>query len=216
MPNGVMMMKWALRAVTLGFVLCLAGLGVLVYDLSGPRHAAIGAAQAQSADSSSGPLGQFTPLSTPLPAPEVNFVTASGDPMTLADFRGKMVLVNLWATWCAPCVAEMPSLERLQGKLGPDLAILAISEDRSGNQVVAPFRAKLGLSSLATYLDPKSSAAHAFGVDGLPTSILIDRDGRILGRLAGAAQWDSDEMLARLKSYMKEPESPLQKASATR
>ena len=91
------------------------------------------------------------------------------------------MLVNLWATWCEPCLREMPSLERLQSRLGDRIAVIAVSEDRGGSKVVEPFIAKLGLQSVKTYVDPKSDVGHAFEVRGLPTSFLIDRDGRVLG-----------------------------------
>ena len=125
-----------------------------------------------------------------------------GKTATLADFRGHVVLVNLWATWCAPCVKEMPSLERLQAKLG-DLKVLAISEDRQAATVVAPFIEKHGIEGLAIYLDPKNDVDHALAVGGLPTSFLIDRDGRILGELEGAAEWDSPAMVSLIEGYLK-------------
>ena len=137
----------------------------------------------------------------PLPAPPVSFADQSGKTVTLADFRGRMVLINLWATWCAPCIHEMPSLARLQAQLG-GLTILAISEDRRGAEVVEPFVHKLGLGGLAIYLDAKSEVGHAFAVEGLPTSILVDRDGRILGELQGAADWDSPDMVKLIEGYL--------------
>ena len=142
------------------------------------------------------PLGEFVPATPPKPSPEIGFTDAAGKPLSLADFAGKPVLVNLWATWCAPCRREMPSLERLQQRVGDKLAILAISEDMRGDKAVAPFVAKLGLTALKTYLDPKSAVGRAFNVDGLPTSFLIDRKGRVLGRVEGEAKWDSPKMLA--------------------
>jgi thiol-disulfide isomerase/thioredoxin len=142
------------------------------------------------------PLGQFIPASRPHPAPRVSFFDAAGKAFSLSDFAGKVTLVNLWATWCAPCRHEMPSLERLQTRLGDKITILAISEDMNGSKAVEPFIAKLGLERVKTYLDPKSAVGRAFNVDGLPTSFLIDRQGRVLGRVEGEAQWDSPKMLA--------------------
>ncbi len=149
-------------------------------------------------------LGQFTPLDPPRPAPELRFMTRDGKPVSLADFRGRFLLVNLWATWCAPCVREMPSLERLQARLGNRLAVLAISEDRGGAPVVDPFLARHGLEGLAVYLDPKTAALRAFAVQGLPTSFLIDPDGRILGLLEGGADWDAPDMVARLERFLRD------------
>lgn len=142
------------------------------------------------------PLGEFVPVSPSSPAPKVAFTDAAGNAVRLADFAGKLVLINLWATWCAPCRQEMPSLERLQTRLGDKITILAISEDMGGSKTVAPFVARLGLKLVKTYLDPKSAVGRAFKVDGLPTSFLIDRQGRVLGRVEGGADWDSPKMLA--------------------
>lgn len=151
---------------------------------------------APAATAAEPPLGEFVPASPPKSAPEIGFSDAAGKTLSLSDFAGKPVLVNLWATWCAPCRREMPSLERLQQRVGDKLAILAISEDMRGEKAVAPFVAKLGLTALKTYLDPKSAVGRAFNVDGLPTSFLIDRKGRVVGRVEGEAKWDSPKMLA--------------------
>ncbi len=142
------------------------------------------------------PLGQFIPASPPRPSPQVSFSDPTGKAVSLEDFAGKLVLVNLWATWCAPCREEMPSLARLQTRLGDKITILAISEDMGGGKAVEPFIAKLGLKEVKTYLDPKNAVGQAFKVDGLPTSFLIDRQGRVLGRVEGGAEWDSPKMLA--------------------
>jgi thiol-disulfide isomerase/thioredoxin len=189
-------MKWLLRAVTSALVLCLAVLGALIYRLeTAPATVVAGDGPSDVA------IGKFSPLTEPLPAPALHFTDRSGKDVSLADFRGKFLLVNLWATWCAPCLEEMPSLERLQAKLG-GVTILAVSEDRRGAELVDPFVAKHGLEKLAIYLDPKNEAPRALKVGGLPTSYLIDRDGRILGDLAGAAEWDSDKMVKLLESYL--------------
>jgi thiol-disulfide isomerase/thioredoxin len=147
-------------------------------------------------------LGEFVPASPPTPAPEVSIVDLAGDTVSLTDFAGKFVLVNLWATWCEPCLREMPSLDRMQRHLGDKITVVAISEDRGGNKTVEPFIDKLGLKSFKTYLDPKSGAGRAFKVEGLPTSFLIDREGRVLGRVEGAAEWDSPKLLGVLKSFL--------------
>lgn len=148
------------------------------------------------------PLGQFVPSSPPRPAPQIHFTDADGKAVSLGDFAGRLVLVNLWATWCAPCRREMSSLDRLQTRLGDNITILAISEDMGGDKAVAPFVAKLGLKALKTYLDPKNAVGQAFKVEGLPTSFLVDRQGRVLGRVEGEADWDSPKMLAVIKPFV--------------
>jgi len=148
------------------------------------------------------PLGEFIPASPLLPAPAISFVDLAGNTVSLSEFTGKIVLVNLWATWCEPCLREMPSLERVQSRLGDKIAVVAISEDRGGSKTVEPFIEKLGLKSVKIYLDPKSAIERALKVRGLPTSFLIDRKGRVLGRVEGAAEWDAPKLLEVLKSFL--------------
>ncbi len=205
-------MKHTIRTITL--VLCLAGLGVLAYRQAAPL-AAPAAPSAASRQAVTAGEGEFSLLDPPRPAPELGFTARDGTPRRLADFRGKVVLVNLWATWCGPCVEEMPSLDRLQAKLGPALLVLAVSEDRGGESAVAPFLEKLKLGHLAVYLDPKNGAIKAFGVQGLPTSFLIGRDGRVRAMLEGSTTWDAPAMISRLKPYLEAPPG-IEKTSLTR
>ena len=124
-------------------------------------------------------------------APEISFSDAEGNRLTLADFDGRVVLLNLWATWCAPCVHEMPTLDRLQARLGGDrFEVVALSIDRGGADDVLPFFAAHGLDHLNVYLDTAGAAPSAFDVIGLPTTVLIDADGRLVGQYTGAADWD--------------------------
>jgi len=191
--------KIALRALTVLLVLCGAALAVLVFRPGRrepvPPPEAVSTTPAQI-------LGQFIALDPKLPAPALAFTTRAGDAKSLADFQGQLVLVNLWATWCAPCIEEMPALDRLQAKLGRDLVILAISEDRNGNAAVGPFLAQHSIKNLAIELDPKSAALDAFHLQGLPASFLIGGDGMIIGRLDGAAKWDEEPMLSIVQRYI--------------
>jgi thiol-disulfide isomerase/thioredoxin len=186
-------------------VLCLVAAGFTAYRALQQPSAAL--VPVQAAGGPAGPIGQFIPANPPRPAPEVSFAAESGGNVSLADFRGRVVLLNLWATWCEPCIREMPALDRLQGKLGGrDFAVVLVSQDRGGGNVVDPFFAKLGLANLKTYLDPKGTVGHGFGVAGLPTSFLIDRDGTIIGSVQGAAAWDGPEAEARIRQYLAAPE----------
>jgi len=144
-------------------------------------------------------LGEFIPAATPQPAPAASFTDLDGRPVSLADFRGKPLIVNLWATWCRPCLKEMPSLDRLQTTLAGKLAVLAISQDRGGADKVGPFVKDLALPHLNIYVDPHSDVGHAFGVRGLPTSIVINAKGEVVGRVEGGAEWDSTQMMSVLK-----------------
>ncbi len=162
-----------------------------------------------------GPLMEnFTFLDEAAPAPQEAFTDIQGRILTLADFHGKVLLINFWATWCAPCIREMPSLDRLQASLEDKPAVvLAISQDRGGARVVEPFYRDLELLSLDIYLDPKGKLARAFGVRGLPTTMLVDAEGRLVGGLQGLAEWDSPEVRALIEHYMPDPvddEAPVQ------
>lgn len=149
-----------------------------------------------------GEVAKFQVAATPKPLAKLAFTGAGDKWVTLGDFRGKTVLLNFWATWCAPCKVEMPSLDRLQARLGgDDFAVVAISSDRAGAKAVDPYFEQNGIR-LARYYDPRNAAGMALGVTGLPTSILIDKDGRELGRLLGDAKWDSPDAVALVKQAM--------------
>jgi len=133
----------------------------------------------------------------PVPAPEIAFKDGDGNPLSLAAWRGRVVLVNLWATWCAPCRREMPALDRLQAKLGgDDFEVVAISVDRKGIAASSKFLDDAGAENLALYVDESFQVARDFRVPGLPVTILIDRQGREVGRLTGPAEWDSEDALS--------------------
>src|SRR5581483_9289869 len=127
-----------------------------------------------------------------------------------ADFRGRVVLLNFWATWCVPCVEEMPSLDKLQAQLGSrDFTVLALSTDREGLSIVQPFVDKIGVRNLPIYLDQSRAAQRAFGLRGIPTTMLIDREGREVGRLEGMAHWDSPEAMALMRRTIGPSSPPL-------
>ena len=148
----------------------------------------------------------FTLLESPVPAPQTGFFDRSGALVTLAAFRGRVVLLNFWATWCAPCIREMPALDRLQADLGDrGLAVLAVSQDRGGAKVVRPFLEKLELDNLEIYLDPDGELGRDTGLRGLPTTLLIDRRGWLVGGLLGPAEWDSPEAALLIRYYLKQP-----------
>ncbi len=139
----------------------------------------------------------------PRDLPDIEFANRAGETVRLADFRGRLVLLNIWATWCAPCRREMPTLDRLQAELGgPDFEVLALAVDRKGLDAVEKFYAELGLERLAIYVDESTRAARLLGALGLPTTLLIDREGKEIGRLLGPAEWDSPEMISFFRSLI--------------
>ena len=140
------------------------------------------------------------------PAPRVPFHGANGAPVSLDDFAGQVVLVNFWATWCAPCVHEMPSLDRLQQDLGgDDFQVVAISVDQGGEDQVRRFFQSQGLSDLEVYTDPSGRVAAAFGTPGLPTTVVIGRYGSWLGTLVGPADWAGPDARALLRHFLDRP-----------
>lgn len=159
------------------------------------------------------------------------FLDGRGNVRHFSDFRGQVLLVNFWATWCAPCIREMPDLAALHTRLGgTDFSVLAISQDRGGAKIAQPFvRERLELPDLPVFYDPSSSLGRVMGVRGLPTTFLIDRRGRGVGYFTGVANWDSKEAHALVRHVMREkdgmreedemreedgraPQSPLDKA----
>lgn len=123
--------------------------------------------------------------------------------VSLQDFAGKVVVLNFWATWCPPCVAEMPSLDRLQTALGPEgVEVVAVSEDRGGFRQVDPFFEARGLEALERYVDEGGRLARHFGVKAMPTTVLIGPDGVPVGAVEGAAEWDSPEAQALLRKLL--------------
>jgi len=140
------------------------------------------------------------PVNPPVMAPDVTFVDASGKAHHLSQFRGHGMVINLWATWCAPCIAEMPSLAALSKTLAPaDIAVLPLSSDHGGAAAVQAFFHAHDITGLPVLLDPQGAAARAFGVEGIPTSFIIDKDGREKARLSGAADWSTPEAAAAVR-----------------
>ncbi|MGC6399769.1 TlpA family protein disulfide reductase [Sphingomonas sp. FW199] len=125
------------------------------------------------------------------PAPDYAFTDADGKSLTLATFKGKPVLVNLWATWCAPCVAEMPTLDALAKRETGKLAVLAISQDMDGAKKVLPYLEKAKLPNLVPYLDPDLRFSVGLNAS-LPTTILYDSEGREVWRYVGPMDWSSE------------------------
>ena len=156
-----------------------------------------------------GDMAKFRMEDVPRAAPDVPFSDAAGQPLRLDGFKGRVRLVNFWATWCAPCVKEMPSLDRLAERFKETpFRLIAISTDRGGARVVEPFLEKLGTRNIDVHLDTRMELTRALAIQGLPTTLLIDPEGRIVGRLVGEARWDTPEAEALLRHYLPAPAAP--------
>lgn len=139
----------------------------------------------------------------PKAIPELRFTDGSGNPRTLADFRGKVVLLNLWATWCAPCKVEMPALDKLQAELGGnDFTVLALSIDRGSLEKPRAFLEGAKLANIALYHDAAGESATKVQAGGLPVTLLLDREGREIARLLGPAEWDTPEAVDLVKGFV--------------
>ncbi|WP_393978685.1 thiol:disulfide interchange protein TlpA [Xanthobacter nonsaccharivorans] len=152
-----------------------------------------------------GEIAAMAVATEPRRLPPLTFADAEGKPVSLADFKGRLLLVNLWATWCVPCRKEMPSLDRLQGTLGgPDFQVVAINLDTKGPEKPRAFLSEIGVSHLAFFTDPATKTFQALrGVGrgvGLPTTLIVDRSGCELAYLAGPAEWASEEAQAFVKA----------------
>jgi peroxiredoxin len=164
-------------------------------------------------DFSAGPSAGFDALfaslgihrpAEPSEAPDFTLMNLEGRPVRLRELRGKLVLVNFWATWCAPCLHEMPSMERLyQTFKQTEFVLLAVSMDRQGAEVAQPFAANLKLT-LPILLDPASEVARQYGVRGLPTTYLIDPDGLLIGAVIGARDWYRTESKALIAGLLRQ------------
>lgn len=151
-----------------------------------------------------GAANQFTLISPPKKAPLGAVDDAEGKPVDLAArLKGKVVVLNFWATWCVPCVIELPTLDKLQAELGSDrFEVVAVSVDLRGIDKVGPFWREKGYKNLAIRLDQRGSMMREFAARGLPTTYLIDHTGTIVGYLEGHADWASAEAKALVRFYL--------------
>jgi thiol-disulfide isomerase/thioredoxin len=141
---------------------------------------------------SQGEMATFVFRKTPEPLPAISFVDSTGQARTEADLKGRVVLLNLWATWCAPCLKEMPALDRLQKELGSDkFEVVALSVDRAGADAAKKYLDKIKVQNLKLYADASAKAAISLKAVGMPTTLLLNAQAQEIGRLVGPAEWDS-------------------------
>jgi thiol-disulfide isomerase/thioredoxin len=155
------------------------------------------------------PPKNFIFVDKPPPVAEITFDDAEGQARKLADFKGKVLLVNIWATWCGPCRTEMPALDRLQAHLGgADFEVIPVSIDRGGTETIRKFYGEIGVRNLAIYIDPSGQVLRQTRALGLPTTLLIDRSGQEIGRVIGPAEWDAPQIGEFLSSFIQNKNLP--------
>ena len=142
-----------------------------------------------------GDMKKLMLLDAPVAVPEAVLLDAEDGEHALADYKGKWVVLNFWATWCAPCRREMPSLERLQAAM-PEIAVVPVATGRNAVEGIKRFFEEAGVKTLPILRDPQSQLAHAMGVMGLPVTVILNPDGQEVARLIGDAEWDSDSAKA--------------------
>lgn len=176
----------------LGFVVLGISAGALYRELAGTGKQASARLDPKFAASGSTRL-----------MPDLRFVDGAGARRSLADFRGRVVLLNLWATWCVPCRKEMPALDRLQKALGgPEFEVLALSLDQGGVAAVGRFFKEFNIRSLQPYVDQNGDALAMLGSMGIPLTMLIDRDGRELWRILGPKEWDHPAAMDQIRGHL--------------
>jgi thiol-disulfide isomerase/thioredoxin len=139
---------------------------------------------------------------TPVDLPEIAVLDETDAPRLLTEWKGQWVVLNFWATWCAPCREEMPSLDRLEASMGDDFSVVTIATGRNSIESVDKFFAEAGITTLPKLRDPKAELARNMGVLGLPLTVILNPDGQEVARLIGDAEWDSADAKAVLAAMM--------------
>lgn len=153
-----------------------------------------------------GEMARFVFKAAPEALPDFKFVDGAGKERNLGEWKGRVVLLNIWATWCLPCRKEMPGLDRLQAELGSDqFEVVALSADRAGIEASKKFLDQIKVTKLGLYADPTARVPAQLRVVGMPGTLLIDRQGREIGRLVGPAEWDTEEAKALIRAALAQP-----------
>ena len=190
-----------LTAAVAAIAICVGVAGLLYPSSSGADNAQPASAASLKA-LATGAMEAFQPAEAPEPVAALEIIDGEGKPRPLSGWQGRVVLLNLWATWCAPCLEELPALDKLKAELGgPDFDLVALNIDKTPDRA-RKFLADNGIKSLEFLRDPTTKAFAAVKTQGMPTTLLIDARGREIGRLVGPAKWDSAEAKALIKSVI--------------
>ena len=180
------------------------GIAVALYTaLALAANPALAADPAMLESLREGDMRKLVVHDTPRPVPAAELLDGEDDTHALADWRGQWVLLNFWATWCAPCRHEMPGLDRIAGELGgPDFVVLPVATGRNPVPAIRRFYAETGVAHMPVLRDPLQRFAREMAVFGLPVTVLIDPEGREIARLTGDAEWDGAEARALLAAVL--------------
>lgn len=178
-------------------------ISVLLYTailgLANTGHADVAAAEAMR----EGDMRKLIFHSTPMTSSDVAFTSEDGQEMTLADFRGKHIVLNFWATWCAPCRHEMPLLSALQDEMGGDqMEVVTIATGRNPLPAMQRFFDEIGVDNLPLHTDPRQSLARGMGVLGLPVTVILDPEGNEIARMQGDADWSGENAMAIMRTLI--------------
>ena len=197
-------------------VAAIAGFGTVYVSFAPSDNGATAVSEGSSGGTvtGTGPLaglnkGLMAPLlirPKPLDLPVIAFADKDGRPIGLADFAGKIVLLNIWATWCVPCREEMPALDQLETRLGgKDFQVVAVNIDKGGPDKAAAFLKETGATHLTLYTDPTGKLFSTVKTVGMPTTLIVDRNGKEIARLVGPADWASPEAIAVIEAAIAAP-----------
>lgn len=188
------------RSAFIGVFACLALCSVGVLILVGPRAAAT------DEPNLVGQVATYTPSKLPMNYSAIEWDDASGNPVQLADFTGKVVLLKYWASWCIPCRIELPAVNRLQAEYGSErFEVVALNTDTGGKPIAQRYARRLRLDSLKLYLDPENKNGPILGFKEMPSAYLFDPHGRILGKIIGTVNWEAPESIALINFYIARP-----------
>jgi thiol-disulfide isomerase/thioredoxin len=213
-PAPMRRIPYVIGAILVGAAIGFAG----IYGIGGLKRNAAGDSACAGAVNLSrrltplvhGEVAALTMATAPLRLPDLSFEDADGKPRKLSDWRGRTVLVNLWATWCVPCRKEMPALDRLQTRLGgKDFDVVAINIDTRDLEKPKNFLKEANLTRLGYFSDPKAKVFQDLKTIGralgMPTSVLVDGQGCEIGTIAGPAEWDSDDAIKLITAATENP-----------
>ena len=150
-----------------------------------------------------GEMSRFNFSSSEAPFSNVSFSDSADNTTYLSQFRGRIVVLNVWASWCGPCVMEMPTLDHLQASFSSsDLVVVPISIDRGGAHQAMPYLNRMGVHTMTPYFDHSNAIGRLLGASRIPVTVIIGRDGNEIGRFIGTTEWDSDEAKSLIKYFI--------------